>query len=92
MIDVPRTVYAHIAADDRVLYVGASCRLSARTAHHRGQSPWWPLVERVEVVAADLPGRDAKDLERRLIETLNPPHNTVFTAAWRDAIKARRAA
>lgn len=76
------SVYAHLDRHGHVLYVGCTYNLEKRTVEHR-RSSWWPLVDSVQIVAAGLPDKAARDLERRLIETFNPPHNRMFTAAWR---------
>ena len=85
------TVYAHIDADNNVLYVGQSSWPDKRTRQHKQNAAWWPKVATVEYVA-NLPSIKARDLERRLIETFDPPHNYMHTAAWRAAIRAERAA
>lgn len=76
-------VYAHMGADDQVLYIGVTQYLERRTEQHRRDASWWPQVESVELASAGLSDYKAKDLERRLVETFDPPHNFVFTARWR---------
>ena len=67
-------VYLAYDADGRLLYVGFSTNLATRVGPHRANSRWWPLVRRLEVEHF-LTVADARDRERELIRTLQPPFN-----------------
>jgi hypothetical protein len=79
---VTTSVYVLIGAGDQVLYVGKSSFPERRVFDHRSK-PWWNEVESVEMAGF---GNDLqmRELERRLIETFDPPHNVMHTREWRD--------
>ena len=78
------TVYVHLDADGQVLYVGKTYHPEQRTNEHRSMSRWWPQVDCVEFAGIG-PDHLMRDLERRLIEEFDPPHNVAHTRAWREA-------
>jgi hypothetical protein len=73
--DGPHLVYAHMGAGGRVLYVGCTSDLDARNWEHLNRAPWWPEVERVEVLSR-WPSRDeGLAEEKRQIIALRPAFN-----------------
>lgn len=78
------TVYAHIGQDGSVLYVGRTIHLDRRTKEHHQRSPWWADVVEVRSLHTNLTHEQSVELERRAIEAHDPPHNFVYTKAWRD--------
>lgn len=74
-------VYAHLATDGSVLYVGQTSYIDKRTQQHRTKAPWWPMVAEV-VVLADFPYPKALRRECELIEQYEPPFNRVGTREW----------
>ena len=73
--DRPHTVYLHRDAAGKVLYVGCTSNLKARTAHH-SRTGRWADVATVEVDS--IHPRDVEGLarERELIHLHEPPRNT----------------
>lgn len=73
------TVYMHVSAAGRVLYVGCTKDLKVRTSHHKSGaeawSPWWPYVATVEVDSLWPDRAKAEQRERQLIVALCPPGN-----------------
>lgn len=72
------TVYKHIGADDRLLYVGCTGNLAQRTATHRYRAAWWSQVVKVEPVAEFAVRADALGYELALIIELSPEHNILY--------------
>jgi excinuclease UvrABC nuclease subunit len=66
-------VYQFFDADDRLLYVGITERISYRWSSH-GRKAWWKDVARAEVFAMES-RFDARDTERWVIKTNDPIHN-----------------
>ncbi len=67
-------VYRLFDKDDRLLYVGVTIDLEARSKAHRSQTPWWPEVLRAETIAYD--GRSLAYAARaRAIEQEEPLRN-----------------
>ena len=81
MSDRPSYVYLCFDSDDGVLYVGVTFDIESRANGHRRQSPWWPLVDHVDLGPA-MGRRAALDLEQDLIDHHQPPHNHVGTRRW----------
>lgn len=69
-------VYRHLDGGGKVLYIGYTSNLVARTDAHCSQSPWWPEVKgcSVETFNDELAARCA---EIAAIAAERPPHNTV---------------
>lgn len=86
--DQPFWLYRQYAADGALLYVGLTQNLKQRSAGHRSGSPWWPLIERVDVV--EYPNlHDGEAAERFAISTEAPLYNVIHSADA-DAARARR--
>lgn len=85
----PHTVYVHLAADETVLYAGCTNDLAARTAAHRRQAKWWPMVAEVREVGV-WPREIALAVEKGLIAHYDPPGNYVGTPAWRKNLAEER--
>lgn len=86
-------VYRCYDVADRLLYVGVTSNLPARLARHRGESPWWAVVARLE---ADGYGdrAEADRHERHLIRIKRPVHNRQITQgadrfAWEPCVAER---
>lgn len=73
---VPTTsVYRAYDADGDLLYVGVTDNLANRLKSHEHHSRWYPLAATIEWESFD--SRDyALEVERGLIYSLDPPHNT----------------
>lgn len=74
------TVYRFYDADDELLYVGTTDRLSARLGTHRGQSPWWSQVVFITVVPYET-REAAAQAEAVAIATEAPLHNVAHGGA-----------
>ena len=67
-------LYRFYAADDALLYVGITNRLSRRWEDHAKQKPWWPLVDHQTVHWQ--PTREAAEAaETNAIATERPVYN-----------------
>ena len=80
------TVYGFQDATGAVLYVGCTERPAERVATGHRRKPWWPDVDQAVIFLSGIPLNTALQLERALIEALEPVGNTVFTRAWRNAM------
>lgn len=78
----PHTVYVHLTADGRVLYVGCTKDMEKRQATHLREAPWWPEVAEVREIGT-WSRLVALGVEWGLIDRLSPPNNFVGTPAWR---------
>lgn len=68
-------IYAYVAADGEVLYVGQTCDQRTRRTAHRVRATWWAedLEWALVDIAADRPA--ARLAERKAIRELAPVHN-----------------
>lgn len=80
-------LYLHLDANGTVLYVGLTGDMPKRHTAHRRESAWWPQVARV-IEVGPYPYELGHDVERFVIEQLDPPHNVVFTTRWPVALAA----
>lgn len=70
-------VYRCVDRNVEPVYVGSSANLDGRTARHRWESIWWPLVADVQVVSSHETRREAYDAEFALIRAEQPRYNTL---------------
>lgn len=91
LLDRPGWVYVCYAADDEILYIGATCDLERRLADHRYRKPWWREVVRVQEYPMETL-REARERERRAIGSISPPHNTHHKHCGEDGSWTSRAA
>lgn len=68
-------VYRALNAEGDILYVGVTRDPVQRFSFHEYQTPWWNLVDHVELSQEFLERRDAEDAEARAISTLRPLFN-----------------
>ena len=62
--------------EDRPMYIGMSCSPTSRLLIHERKRPWWPQSGCVELwLSSEESTAGAVDLERDLIQQLNPVHN-----------------
>ena len=71
-------VYRAYAANGDLLYVGVTCEPAQRFRLHEFQSPFWILVDRVEISQAFMDRDDAEDAERKAIRDGQPLWNRWF--------------
>jgi hypothetical protein len=72
------TIYFHVSADDRVLYIGQTIHPRSRQVTHRNQSGWWNDVARI--VFREYSIRDVlNQVERDEIWRRRPLHNVAHT-------------
>lgn len=71
------SVYRHLAADGRLLYVGSTHNLVARTGQHATTAPWFDQVAVVETIAQFALKATALSFEYQQIMKLGPEHNQV---------------
>lgn len=76
------TVYSFLDIDGTYLYIGCTEKLRSRVLGHR-RKPWWPQATTLRILAGPTPLRVGLEIERHLIETLEPLHNVLWTHAWR---------
>lgn len=70
----PHWVYWHYDADGRLLYVGMTSDIEARTNQHRYTTRWWHAVERVVSTRFD-DAHKARSVEQSAIESGRPLYN-----------------
>lgn len=80
---VPHVVYLLYDAANVLLYVGISCEIERRLAHHSYKSVWWREVVTVKLHHTS-DRVSALDLERRWIAELKPRHNVLCSGKRRD--------
>ena len=71
-------VYVLADGSGQALYVGSTNNIERRIAEHAATKPWWGQVSSVEVYP-QIDRRAAFDIERGLIQAINPPFNTQST-------------
>jgi predicted GIY-YIG superfamily endonuclease len=82
-------LYRMYAADDTLLYVGATANYLQRLDGHRSQSPWFRETVRVELEHFDT--RDeAYDAELAAVQIENPKHNLRKGGSGRAPRRTRR--
>lgn len=86
MLSVPAVngfwVYEHLDANGVVLYVGQTTTPAFRLAAHTTRSPWFADVAEIRWHQCDTAERMG-DVERQMVETLQPPHNKRLTGMTR---------
>jgi hypothetical protein len=81
-VGLEHTVYAHLDAAGRPLYVGCTADLNRRTTQHRSKAPWWPQVAEVRVIGTWPTKQLALAVEQGVIARFHPPHNIKGTPRW----------
>lgn len=74
-------VYAHLAADGAVLYIGCTVDRKSRESSHRSSSAWYPLVAKT-IYKGPYSRAEGLWRERRLIEKYDPPNNYQHTTRY----------
>ena len=71
-----QTLYRHFDANDNLLYVGVSSRISQRIKEHSIHSSWWQNVSKITLEHFEI-RKEVLEAERNAIIAEQPKHNII---------------
>lgn len=78
-------IYAYVAPDGEVLYVGQTLDPTTRRTRHRA-APWWTPELEWAVIGTATTRAEARASEAAAIHELRPAHNYQHNAGYRRAV------